>query len=473
MQPTYIGVIAALMGLLALSRPMTVMLLAVVVACIFGAASAVNATALGGATIQPSVFLLMFVVLRIARSRDMLSNEMESAIKDCALFAIFVAYGVVSAYLLPRLFAHQIELPPTRMAASGTIFAVAPLAPSAQNITQSTYLIGTLLMLVATVFIARIERRSRLVARTLVYLCWAHIAFGVTDIIFNAMGLPILDIVRNASYTIVDQEIGGFRRIQGSFSETSAYSGFGFVLLVFVTELWLRQVEPRLTGWTTLILALMLFFSTSTSAYVGLSLYGVILAFRITYFPSTTAQRKALILAGLGIVAILLVLMLVVLLPTFIQTFGGVLADMTTKKGRSESGVQRGFWIQKSWDAFLFSKGLGVGVGSSRSSSLISAIAGSMGVIGLATFLAFIYRVLPVHRLASYRLDGDKTQAVGAAGGWAAIVGLGPALVSGTNPDPGLMFAFMSGLAIAWAPHAQKAQKAHNMVNASRGGVTK
>lgn len=452
MQPTYIGVIATIVGIMALSRDMTVILLAVVVASIFGSASAVNATALGGASIQPSVFLLMFLAIRIVKSPDVLSRQMESTVKTCAIFAAFVAYGVVSAFLLPRLFAYQIELPPTRLLPTGGLFAVSPLAPSAQNITQSVYLVGTLVMLLATVFIARTERRSRLVAMTLIRLCWAHIIFGVLDIIFNALGLPILDVVRNANYAIVDQEIAGFHRIQGTFSETSAYSAFGFTLLVFVTELWLRQVQPRLTGWTALVLGVTLLFSTSSSAYVGISVYTFVLGFRIIYFPSTTAQRKALAIAGLAVLAALLLLLLLAATPAFVETFGGIVADMTTNKGKSESGIQRGFWMQKSWDAFMFTKGLGVGVGSFRSSGLIASIAGATGVFGVVSFVIFAYRVLPLHRLAIYRLDGDKTEAVGAAGGWAAIIGLAPAMFAATNPDPGLMFAFMGGLAIAWGP---------------------
>lgn len=457
MQPTHIGVIAAIVGILVMSRHMTAALLAVVVATIFGAASAINATALGGASIQPSVFLLMFLLLRIARSPDLLSDKMEGALKACAIFGVFVAYGLVSAYLYPRLFAYQIELPPTKILGSNPIFGVVPLAPSTQNITQSTYLVGSFLMMLATAFVARTERRSKLVAMTVIYLCWAHIVFGILDVVSSAAGLTFLDLVRNANYSIVDQQIGGFHRIQGTFSETSSYSAYGFVLLIFVTELWLRQIRQRLTGWTALALGLILFFTTSTSAYVGITVYSIVLAFRIVYFPSTRGQRKAVVMIGLAMLAFAVVLLMLIALPQFVETFGGILEEMTTKKGRSESGIQRSFWVQKGWEAFIHTKGLGVGVGSFRSSSLLSAIAGSMGVVGMASFMLFIYRILPGHRLTIYRLEGTNTEAVGSAAAWAAVVGLAPQVVSGASPDPGLLFAFMSGLAIAWAPHLNPA----------------
>lgn len=456
MQPTYIGLIAALIGVIAMSRSMTVMLMVVACSTIFGAAAAINASALGNASILPPVFLLAFLALRLVRSPDFLSHRMESALKVTALFAVFAIYGLISAFIYPRLFFHQIEIVPTRFVSTG-IFYVAPLGPSPQNITQSTYLMGTYLMLVATVFVAATERRSRLVAMSMIGLCWAHVGFGVLDVLFNAANIPLLDFVRNANYAIVDQQIGGFHRIQGTFAETSAYSTYGFSLLVFVTELWLRQVEPKLTGWTTLALACALFFSTSTSAYVGLGVYALVLGIRMVYFPSTVGQRKALILAALAVLAVSLVLVLLVAVPAFVAAFSDILTDMTTGKAKSFSGIQRGFWNMKAWEAFFFSKGLGVGVGSFRSSSLISAIGGSMGVIGLSAFVLFCYRILPAHRMSIYRLDVDKTQAVGAAAAWAAVIGLAPAMLSASNPDPGLMFAFLAGVAIAWAPHVQRA----------------
>jgi hypothetical protein len=452
-QPTYIGAIVALIGILAFRKQMTVMLLVVLVGTLFGAASAVNMTSLGGSSILPSVFALVFLAARMAASRDLLSNRMAESLKDSVFFAAFAFYGFLSAYIFPRLFFHQIELPPTKVVSLAT-FAVAPLGPSSQNITQSTYLLGTFFVVLATAYIARTERRSRLVAMTVVWLAIAHVLFGILDVVFNAAGLDILNVVRNANYSIVDQEIGGFRRIQGTFAETSSYSGYGLALLIFTTELWLRQVEEKLTGWTSLILAVTLFMTTSSSAYFGLGVYGLVLAARIVYFPSPVAQRKGLILAIFGIVAISAVLLLCVAMPAVANEFGRMLTEMTVKKQTSFSGIQRGFWNQKGWEAFLFSNGVGVGVGSFRASSLAIAIVGSMGVPGALAFALFVYRVLPLHRLSTYQLTGNRTEAVGSAAGWAAIVGLAPGLVSAANPDPGVVFAFMAGIALAWAPRS-------------------
>jgi hypothetical protein len=444
---------AAIIAFMFLKRNMTSLLVLVASTTIFGAASAINAPALGGASIPPPVFLLAFLVLRLSQSKDFLSYQMVGAFRDTAIFGVFVLYGLIGAYILPHAFVHQIEVVPTRFV-SGDIYYTAPLAPSPQNITQSTYLVGTFVMLLATVFVCRVERRSRQVALGMVYLAWAQIGFGVVDVLASASHLPLLDWLRNANYAIVDQQVGGFHRIQGTFAETSAFSAWGFFLLVFITELWMRGIEPKLTGMTALGLGFILFASTSTSAYIGIAVYSLILGARIVYFPSTSAQRKGLLMAVLALVVVMCVLSLAVLFPAAAKNISGVLLQMTAGKVGSESALQRGFWNQKAWECFTFSKGLGVGVGTFRASSLAAALAGSTGIIGIVCFVTFCARLLPFHRTSTYRLDVDKTQAVGMAAAWAAVVGLAPALASASTADPGLMFAFLSGLAIAWAPHA-------------------
>ncbi len=59
-----------------------------------------------------------------------------------------------------------------------------------------------------------------------------------------------------------------------------------------------------------------------------------------------------------------------------------VFNDMIWRKAESVSGRQRAFWAGQSVSAFLQSFGLGVGPGSFRSSSLLTAVLGATGVIG-------------------------------------------------------------------------------------------
>jgi hypothetical protein len=122
---------------------------------------------------------------------------------------------------------------------------------------------------------------------------------------------------------------------------------------------------------------------------------------------------------------------------------------MIWNKSTSTSGQQRQFWAMQGLDAFSVSMGLGIGPGSFRSSSLATAIIGSMGVIGSVTFTWYCLTLLfPRRRASDGRVDPVRT-AVAAAASWAALAGLIPPLISGASPDPGMEFAALAGLALA------------------------
>jgi hypothetical protein len=287
-------------------------------------------------------------------------------------------------------------------------------------------------------------KSARIFVLTACVLLWTHTGFGFIGQFVD------LGFLRNGSYAQLDQEASGFVRISGLFPEPSAFAGYGFVWLVFACELWLRDVRPRMTGPAALALALILFASTSSTAYVGFAGYAVILGARWLLFPQAVPQRKAIALLVLGWLAFVAVLVAMALSPKLAQNLGQMLSHMTVDKLDSASGRQRLFWAKQGWDAFKVSHGLGIGAGSFRSSSLLTAILGSSGIIGMLLFLAHLMVVLRPWRASTYCTTKSETEAVGVAASWTVIIGSVPSFASHPSPDPGLLFALFSGLAIAW-----------------------
>ena len=76
--------------------------------------------------------------------------------------------------------------------------------------------------------------------------------------------------------------------------------------------------------------------------------------------------------------------------------------------------------------------GLGIGPGSFRSSSLLAAILGSMGLIGLVCFAVHLWRVLQPGRLSTWGEDADVGLSLGGA---AASTGSGSAAFSTVWPQ--------------------------------------
>jgi hypothetical protein len=449
MEVTYIGIIAAVTGLLAMARSVGAVWSVVVMMTVFGGAAAISLPALGGSSIPPAYFVLGALGLRFAPSSLLTGRRLADSLRRQWLFAAFTAYGVLSAFAFPRLFEGQIDLPPTKTPTLSSLFMDVPLAPSPQNITQTVYLAGDLVAALLTTIMARNLQTYAVITRTFIILTWANVGFGLLDLALHALDRSeLLNVVRNGGYAQLSQDENGIHRVSGSFPEASAYAGFGFPLMVMMVELWLRGIRARLCGVTALAQVLLLFASTSTTAYATLALFAVVTLCRLLLSPSRRAWSKLMALLGVSAAALIVAAVLLHQDPVLARSFYTAFIDVTANKAQSVSGIQRAYWVRRGFDAFAFSHGLGVGIGSVRSSSLIAAVAGSIGVLGCLTLLGYMLQVLAPQRRATFRLEQDERSNLSAACGWAAVLGLAPGLVAAPTADPGLLFAMLASLAL-------------------------
>lgn len=453
MTPTWIGVLMLLIGALLLVRgSVLAMLMFVMGSLLFGGSSALNLPALGGSSIQPAYVALGFLALRITLSGGGIGGAIARSLSLNWALVVFCLYGTGTALALPRIFRGAIEVTAMRFEVTRDPFATTPLAPTSQNITAGVYMIGTLLAAVCASVAARGANAAHRLAGAFAWLSLSHAALGllVLGLTLAKQG-PIIALVRNANYAQLDQSYGGFTRITGFFPEASAYAALGFALFVISLECWLRGVRPRLTGAAALAMVIMLLISTSSSAYLSLAGYFAVIVIRLMVFPSAIPPRRILTLFVAVFLGLLLGLIAAVALPPLLDAFADMLSRMTVEKATSYSGLQRQFWARQGLEAFQTSFGLGIGAGSFRSSSIATAILGSMGVVGAITMILYILQVLKPLRATTYGRPGlPIEQAFGASCGWAAILGLIPALAASPSPDPGLLFALLSGLSLAF-----------------------
>ncbi|MEJ0022943.1 MAG: hypothetical protein WDN76_05520 [Alphaproteobacteria bacterium] len=117
------------------------------------------------------------------------------------------------------------------------------------------------------------------------------------DIVSFQAGADFLDVFRNGLYAQLDQSTAGLRRVAGIFPEASVYAAYGFMLLVFNVELWLRGILPRWSGTGAVAMATILLISTSSSAYIGLASYAIVLLTRLGLVPRVS-RRIAWVYAG-------------------------------------------------------------------------------------------------------------------------------------------------------------------------------
>lgn len=135
--------------------------------------------------------------------------------------------------------------------------------------------------------------------------------------------------------------------------------------------------------------------------------------------------------------------------PELVDRLGHVMQRILFDKLHSESGVQRRFWAMQGWTAFVDTWGLGVGPGSFRSSSLIMAVLGCTGAVGMIALVAQITITFKPLRWSTYVPMADPDLAVAGACVWAMLIAVIIGSVTSPSCDPGSDFALLSGAALA------------------------
>ena len=451
MIPTIHGLITLVIGLWLLRKgdPLFV-LCAMLTLGLFEASAALVLPVLGNSSIPPARVMLAFLIIAVLKQIRYRARLLGEAIVANASLVVFSLYGLIGALILPRIFAGQLDVVPMRATGLRSLLDSFPLAYSPQNVTTGVYIVGSGITAIAAYISGRLAEDVMPIAKAGVAIALAHAITGMMGALLA--GTPwdlVVAFIRNGSYAQLTQSVGSFLRINGFMAEASAFARFGLVWMIFANELWLRDVNPRWTGIAALALAAVLALSSSSTAYVGIGAYAVVLAGRALTFPAYLTADKIIRIAFVAIAAVVAGLMLVLLSERLANELAGIFEHMTVDKADSASGQQRKFWAMQGVEAFKYTWGLGIGAGSFRSSSLATAILGSLGVIGVVTFTAYCLSLLRFVRVVPTNADERLRLDIAAAAAWAALAGLVPALVTQPSPDPGMEFAALAGLSLA------------------------
>jgi hypothetical protein len=452
MQLTFIGLIQLAVGtLIILTGPLRHAFAFLMVCGLLGGGAAITLPALGGSSIPPIHFACLFLYLRILAPRGGFLGAIPSALQANRWLVAYTFYAVAAAMIAPRLFAGEMSVAPLRPGSSGG--GTVPLGFTSQNITTSVYLLGTLAIALASYIVCKHRRGVGTLVSTGIAIGWLHVFLGIATAV--AGGTPLNDffeLFRNGNYAQLDQSFGDFVRIRGLFTESSAFAEFGFAYFVLNAELWYRAIRPRATGCVALALAALLFFSTSSTAYVALGCYLIFFLLRFFAMPNIAPGQRARELSVTLFFLIVLLACAVLAVPMLLIDITDMVQHMTVEKSDSSSAQQRLFWALQGWEAFKTSFGLGVGPGSFRSSSLVMAVIGSTGLIGVLCFGAYAFEVFQPARRSTFVRTADLSHSVGGAFATASLLALLPASVSAPSADFGANFALMAGAALALRP---------------------
>jgi hypothetical protein len=414
-----------------------------------------------------------------------LSGSRFSAPKAAALswrgFALllgFAVYACFTAAILPTIFKDRIELFPL------DIDAIMELEPTTSNFNQSAYLlvnVGASLAL-----FAYLNRKPAAEARE--FLLKALLASGAVFFFsglvdYTGVAPDFVASFKTAKYRVfLETEVVHVRRITGFFSEAAAYGApcvhlgalLFFTRTAFASSLMRNWITPAVSCAMIALGAL----STSSTAYIGIFMFGCLVAGRMGY-RMFQGQPVSDLRVELAIAGFLILVLAVVgfVDPDLLATPLNVLDNMVLRKATSVSYIHRDLWNHFATRAFKQSYGLGVGAGAVRSSDWAISVLSNTGVIGFALMAGFIGLLF----WSPPSTSGGRGPAMAIGAKFALGVFLTTQIASGTTVDPGLMLAIIAAMVVAgskWAdeltPKKRRSEdKSRSRRRRRRSGVVK
>lgn len=323
------------------------------------------------------------------------------------------------------------------------------LAFGSGNITQPLYLLFAFLITVSIYQLLLQARTRRMVYQAIFFGAAMAIVAGLVDMATAGTGL--LAPLRTATYVIMDgDDVGGMRRVIGFNTEASAY---GALVLSFASLIYFMRIGEALGGiyariQTPMALALLALtvLSTSSAAFLGLGVFGVLaVCMNLLALRHRADEKGALVQLLVIAAAIILVIALLIVTPSIFNGAVDLVDSLIFKKTSSSSYSERSSWNIVSLEGLVATGGYGVGVGSTRASSWPVAVLSSCGIIGALFMVVFLLR------MATYNLRGatDEIRRVVVGARFAIVVCIVPSAVAGTLVDFGAFNATLFALTAA------------------------
>jgi hypothetical protein len=380
--PTFIGVVFALLSCLFFFQKNDKLFGLVLFSAIFQSSSVISLTEAG---VEPyylvgAVFLLQSIYRRLTGAN--VTNEFAGK----KWMIAFCLIAILSAFILPFVFS-GIPVYEQHVGIDDGLFIRPPLEFRNSNLTHSlSLLLGVLIVICAA------ERSQGGSYATRAYMFTFYFLVSIIAVQFACLVLgiefPYFLLQSHAGQSLQTVDLGDLSsRLCGTFTESS---GAGAVLACFTAGFLARYLRmsrsliPALMG----LAAILLVRSSGAMAVIGATAVLLLVwhpVFRFPFSLNVVQLRRNAILAGIAVAVV-----------------GGValsplrdsVIEMTLNKRGTDSFVNRLASDAYAVDLFLATKGVGVGMGSNRPSSLITSLLSTVGLIGFLVFLLAYFKLL-------------------------------------------------------------------------------
>lgn len=439
-----IGIISIIAGLIGLFSGVKASLVLMSIAAVLQSAAALL---VAGANIPPGHVVLGFLMLAVLTRRQVAKALVRELGPDRPGFwlALMVAYGILSAFFVPRLLADQTIIIPLGQTIHAETGSGVPLAPVSTNITQTIYMIGNLVVFLLVAAVASTRDGLRAAVAALLAYSMATVFFAVVDLVTFSTGLQwTMEFIRNAQYALhVDTEIAGMKRIVGSFTEASAFARSALGVLGFSGTMWLCGRRSGLTGGLAVSSAVLVVLSTSSTGLAGAPVMMMILYATAVILVGQSHGSRIVVFAVITAPLLTIAVVLVAALNEDLwrPAFDYINLVVLDKAG-SDSGVERSAWNAYAMRNVFETGGIGLGLGTVRTSSFLVALLVSVGVPGTLLYFVFAYQALLRHQGSFKSFEGSARLA--ACNGCLGLL-IGDLVVS-PSVDQGLFFYILAAV---------------------------
>ncbi len=405
------------------------------------------AISLAGLSLLLANFLAMLTIaaLVVRRMASRTSGTTVMLPPESRYLVFFAGYALFSAFILVRLFEGDFLVFPLNLNAGTTQVSISYpsamwlLRPSGSNLSQSFYILLSCGFFLAAISAAK-RWGSHVIEFGLVCAAWINIILGILD--FLALD-DLLAIIRTADYSLANQQqMAGFARVIGGFSEPASFAAASSTLTAYFTMSALigRKSRDVILAIGNMVCTVLAFSSTGTVALLGA---GVLILLHARGFLTNTLSRTFAHALVILAAAVVFATCLFVLLTPATDLISDMIERLILEKRNSMSGIERRAWAYTAFVAFWETWGLGAGAGSLRGNGLLSVLMGSVGLPGVIAFAGFLYYAV----LKPIGHQDAEIQRMFYASRVSSLTLLCSMLLSATTADPTLLLMSVAALA--------------------------
>ncbi len=344
--------------------------------------------------VPPFYFVEICILVRLAmyvwNSKTLLPPKSDPARRAAILLSAFWLWSVLSAFIMPHLFAGVVVQPPR--GAGSDLFA--PLHWSLSNLAQAMYLTLNVATVLYALQIVRTQQESRHLQKAFYWAVFIVITVGLAQSLALALGLefPYEIFNNNPAYAQgFDQEIEYVRRINSTFVEPSYAGSFLSAVAAGFLASFLSGRRGLLWCFAIFMVVIMLLKTTATTGLAALAAMLCVLLVFFNPLKKRGETRHSITKTWIAIGLVFCVLGLMLYLnPDLLEAATAVTVEKVETVSFEGRIVSDLFGLS----VMVNTGTLGAGLGSSRASSLITTLLSTVGVVGTALFAAMLYRIV-------------------------------------------------------------------------------